>query len=609
MHPLDWLIVIGYVLAALAIGVVLTKKASANLNEFYLAGRSLPWWVAGTSLVATSFSADTPLFIAGLVRKEGVFGNWYWWATAMGAMATVFFFARLWRRLDIVTDIEFLVVRYDDAPARSVLRIFRVLFDGLLVNCIIMASVTLAASKLIQTMLQLSDQPLFTLPLVGAITSTTAVMLVLGLIALVYTTLSGLYGVVYTDLIQFGLAMIGAITLAIATYLAAAANGPVMEQIVVLPQFHAEQTAMFPPIQGAGLALFTFMVYVLFSWWGGAPGNGFAIQRLLACRSERDSMLAFLWYSVCHFVVRPWPWIIVGLISMLYFPNLDDPETAYPLMIGKFLPIGLKGVMVASLLAAFMSTLDTHLNWGSSYLVNDLYKPYLKPGGSDRHYVAAARGSMVLLTACMLIVTTQLGGILEAYKYLSVLTAGIGTVMVARWYWWRVNVYSEISAMIASLFIANLVAVLIPDQTHADGSFATYFGHRFLITMFGSTAVWVTVTLLMPSDVSDQAKAFFRRTAVGGPGWKHVADSTHTPLQRMDFGYLFLGWITGCVFILGLLLGVGEVFFVRPIPAGLFLGASVICGFLLITCFSNLFQNRGPDNAGTASEADGMASK
>jgi SSS family solute:Na+ symporter len=596
MHLLDWIIVAGYVVVSLLVGVALTRKASANLQEFYLAGRSLPWWVAGTSLVATSFSADTPLFVAGLVRREGVFGNWFWWSTAFAAIATVFFFARLWRRLDIVTDVEFLIVRYDDSPARTVLRVFRVLFDGVLVNCIIMASVTLAASKLIQTMLQLSDEALVTLPLIGGITSTTLVMLVLGLIALFYTTLSGLYGVVYTDLIQFGLAMIGAISLAVAAYLAAAANGPVMPQITALKEYHEQQTQMFPPIDGGGLALFTFLVYVLFSWWGAAPGNGFAIQRLLATRSERDSMLAFLWYSVCHFVVRSWPWIMVGLISMIFFPTLDDPETAYPLMIDKFLPVGLKGIMVASLLAAFMSTLDTHLNWGSSYLINDLYKPHLKPGGSDTHYVGAARWSMVLLTAAMLIVTTQITGILEAYKYLGVLTAGIGTVMVARWYWWRVNVYSEVSAMIASLVIGNIVTVMLPDQTDANGTFATYFGHRFLINMVGSTVIWVGITLLMGNEPSEQAKAFFRKTGVGGPGWRRVAESTHTALPAMGFGYLFLGWITGCVFILGLLLGVGEALLIRPAPAAIYIGVSIAAGVLLVTYFSSLFRNRDTDS-------------
>ena len=301
MHSLDWAIVIGYIVLALVIGIALTRKASANLEDFYLAGRSLPWWVAGTSLVATSFSADTPLFVAGLVRSEGVFGNWFWWAGAFGSVATVFFFARMWRRLDIVTDIEFLVVRYDDSSARTALRIFRVFYDGVLVNSIIMASVTLAASKLIQVMLDLSSEALFTLPVVGGVTATALVMIVLGLIALVYTSLSGLYGVVYTDLIQFGLAMVGAIALAVSAYAATAAKGPVMEQIKALPAFSAEQTQMFPSMGGEGFVMFTFLVYVLVSWWGGAPGNGFAVQRLLATRSERDSMLAFLWYSICHF--------------------------------------------------------------------------------------------------------------------------------------------------------------------------------------------------------------------------------------------------------------------------------------------------------------------
>lgn len=591
MHVLDWLIIIGFVGFALAIGLAMTGKASKSLSDFYVAGRSLPWWAAGTSLVATSFSADTPLFVAGLVRSEGVFGNWFWWAGLFAAVATVFFFCRLWRRLDILTDLEFLAVRYEPSRAMSALRVFRVFYDGILINCIIMASVTVAASKITQVMLDLPTGVWFELPLLGPVTPTAAVMVGFGLVALVYTALSGLYGVVYTDLVQFVMAMVGAITLAVIAWAAAAENGPVMEQIASLPDFRAEQTALFPSTGSHHLVLFTFIVYIGVSWWGGAPGNGFAIQRLLATRSERDSMLAFLWYAVCHFVIRPWPWIIVGLISMLYFPNLADPEQAYPLMIDKFLPIGLKGMMIASLLAAFMSTLDTHLNWGSSYLINDLYKPYLKPGRSERHYVSAARWSMVLLTIAMLITTSQIQSILGAAKYLGVMAGGVGLVMIARWYWWRVNVYSEISAMLTSLVVGNVVALTLPDFTDADGVFHNYFGWRLVINLTVCTAVWVAVTLLTQTPPTPQVREFMTRSGVGGWGWRRVAQDMGVEQPPFNFGFLVAGWAAGCLFILGLLLGIGEAIFQRTAPATIYLGVAVVAGVLLITVFTKAFRN------------------
>lgn len=362
VSPVDWLIVGAYVVTALVIGLYFAKRAAPSTAHFFVAGRSLPWFVAGTSMVATTFSADTPLAVAGLSRQSGIYENWFWWSAAIGQLATVFFFARLWRRTGLLTDIEFLVLRYEPSTVRSALRIFKVVFDGILVNCIIMASVTFAMAKVIQVLLDLSPTPLFSFPLVGGVTSTALVLFLLAGTAVLYASLSGLYGVVYTDLIQFGLAMIGSIGLAAMTYIDAAGDAGIVAKLAAVPDFNADFLRFFPDITSFDLLTMTFMVYIFVTWWQYAPGNGYFVQRLLATRSENDAFLAFLWYNLCHYVVCSWPWIFVGLLSLHYLPQLDHPESAFPEMIDLFLPVGLKGIMVASLLAAFMSTLDTHLN-------------------------------------------------------------------------------------------------------------------------------------------------------------------------------------------------------------------------------------------------------
>ena len=580
MHTLDWIIIFGYIATTIAIGIFAARRASSSINSFFLAGRSLPWWIAGTSLAATTFSSDTPLFIAGLIHSEGIQGNWFWWSSALGSMATVFFFAKLWRRLEITTDIEFITLRYAEGNARKALRLFRVFYDGIFANCIIMASVTLAATKLVQIVFNLSHETIFTIPFLGDITQINITVISLCFIAIIYTLLSGLYGVVYTDVLQFLLAITGSFALAVIVYHSTIQNGSIIEQIESTPNIKPNTINLFPTSYASGLALFNFIIYFTCSWWKTAPGHGYTIQRLLATKSEKDSMLAFLWFCVCHYIIRPWPWIIVGLLSLIYFPNLSDPETAYPLMINRFLPIGLKGLMVTSLLAAFMSTIDTRLNWGASYIVNDLYKPYIKPSRSDRHYVTAARISMILLTMLLILATTRFSSILSAYKYLSVITGGIGTVMIARWFWWRVNVYSEISAIVSALIIGNAVSILLPDQTFNQGITANYYGFRFLINLCGSTLVWITVTLLTQNNFAStkQATKFFLKSGVTGIGWRQIANTSGHNTNQPSQIYNLIGWLIGCIFIFGLLLGIGEALLQQTIPAITLISIGIFAG-------------------------------
>ena len=557
MAPFDWVIVGFYVLAALCIGIAFKKRADAGKEGFFLADRSLGWFIAGTSIVATTFSADTPVFVAGMSRDIGIYQNWFWWSGIFGQMATVFFFARLWRRSGILTDIEFLMKRYEHTPANHVLRIFKVFFDGIFLNCIVMASVTLAMAKVFSVVLGLSDEPLAMLPVIGPVTSTGLLLCLLGASAVFYAALSGLYGVVYTDLIQFGLAMLGSIVLAVLVYVDISGGEGLHAHLESAPGFDEVVLRFAPDLSQFDLPTFTFLTFIFVAWWSGAPGSGYGVQRLLSTRSERDSFLAFLWYNICHYLVRPWPWIVVGICSIYYFPQLADPETSYPAMIGRFMPVGMKGVIVASMLAAFMSTIDTHLNWGSSYLINDLYQPYINPNAKPHHYVNVSRIAMVVLTVAALSVTLRLTQILAAYEYLGLFLGGIGPVMIARWYWWRVNPWSEICAIVTTLIVGNLLAfVLLPDTDEHR-----LFAVRLLITIGIATPVWVTVTLLTSRRPSAQTEAFYRKMRIGGPGWKRLAVETGVEPLDEKLWHAAAGWLVASLLMVSILVGVGKLLF------------------------------------------------
>lgn len=569
---LDWGIVGLYIIAALGIGFAFKRKADAGKEGFFLADRSLGWLIAGTSIVATSFSADTPVFVSGMSRDIGIFQNWFWWSGIIGQMATVFFFARLWRRSEVVTDIEFLMKRYETGPETHALRIFKVFFDGVYVNCIIMASVTLAMAKIFKVVLGLSDEALFTLPLLGPVTRTGLILCVLGSSAVFYSALSGLYGVVYTDLIQFALAMLGSFLLAIIVYVDISGGAGLHAHLESAPGFQETVLRFAPDLSQFDLPTFTFLTFILVAWWSGAPGSGYAVQRLLSTKSEHDSFLAFLWYNICHYLLRPWPWIIVGICSIYYFPELADPESSYPSMIAKFMPVGLKGVMVASLLAAFMSTIDTHLNWGSSYLVNDLYQPYLNRDAQPHHYVMVSRVAMVLLTLVALVVTVRLESILKAYEYLGLFWGGIGLVMIGRWYWWRINAWSEISAIVVSLIAGNLLAIYMPD-TETEKLFAV----RLLITMGIATPVWVAVTFLTSRQPTPQTEAFYRKMRIGGPGWKRLALDTGLEPIDQKLWHALTGWAVSSLLMVSILVGVGKLLFHEWHIA-------LICGVIFVCC-------------------------
>ncbi|RLV61096.1 hypothetical protein D5018_03620 [Parashewanella curva] len=576
MTLIDWLIVALYVVATIAIGMYFTKKASESTADFFVAGRSLPWFIAGTSMVATTFSSDTPLFVAGVVREQGIYANWIWWVSVIGVLVSVFFFANLWRRSEAITEIEFISQRYDKSKATDGLRVFKALFDGVFINCIIIASVTLAMSDIISVILGFSNEALFNVPIFGGITATDVVLVGLALAAVGYTALSGLYGVVYTDLIQFGLAIIGSIALAFLVYVDLGDQGGIVTALQATPNFDSETLRFFPEF-GWDLKTATFFILLAIGWWNYAPGFGFFLQRTLASKSEKDAVLSLYWFAFCHLVVRSWPWIIVGVASIIYFPNLADPEQAYPRMIDSFLPVGLKGVMVASLLAAFMSTLDTQLNWGSSYLVNDIYSPYLVKDKPKEHYVKAARISMLLLTIVALFVTTMVTSIIQAYEYIAVVVIPLAFVQVIRWYWWKINVYSEITALVTAAIVGNALLFILPDVGEER-----WFAVRMLCTAIATVILTIIVTLLTSSkEPTEQTIKFYGRLRVHGPGWKKVREMTGiTPLSS-GLKDNSIACLASIAMIYSLLLGIGHLLFEQWQQAVPYAVAIVISGWIL----------------------------
>src|SRR5437867_53199 len=451
MSVLDWAIVLLYFVASAAVGLYYSKRAGASMHEFFLSGRNLPWWLAGTSMVATTFAADTPLAVTELVAKNGIAGNWLWWNFVFGGMLTVFFFARLWRRAGIMTDVEFVELRYSGRPA-AFLRGFRAVYLGIFMNCVIMAWVNLAMASILEGMFGIPPkQVLLYVALSLAITAG-------------YSAISGLWGVAVTDAFQFALAMLGTIVLAVVVVRLPAIGG-----LAGLKASLPEWTLRFTPAIGGtsagqvagtfALSASAFFAYVGVQWWaswypGSEPGGGgYIAQRMMSAKDEKHSLYATLWFTIAHYCVRPWPWILVGLASLVLYPQLgpDQKRLGYVWAMRDYLPSGLKGMLVASFFAAYMSTISTQLNWGTSYVINDLYKRFLNPRAGERELVRLSRITTVLVMALSLLTTTVLATISGAWAFILEAGAGLGLVLILRWFWWRLNAWSEIAAMVAPL--------------------------------------------------------------------------------------------------------------------------------------------------------------
>ncbi|MBI1805818.1 MAG: Na+:solute symporter [Ignavibacteria bacterium] len=550
MHILDWAIIAVYFIASAAIGIYFTKRAGTNIQEFFLSGRNLPWWLAGTSMVATTFAADTPLAVTELVAKNGIAGNWLWWNFVFGGMLTVFFFARLWRRAGIMTDVEFVELRYSGKPA-AFLRGFRSIYLGIFMNCIIIGWVNLAMAAILEGMF-------------GIPHSQVMVYVALSLVlTAVYSAMSGLWGVAVTDAFQFALAMIGTIVLAIVV-LGLPQVGGISGLQAKLPEWTMRFTPMIgesgltQSVGGAfALSVAAFLAFVGVQWWaswypGAEPGGGgYIAQRMMSAKDEKHSLFATLWFTIAHYCVRPWPWILVGLSTLVLYPDLApaDKKLGYVYAMRDFLPTGLKGMLVASFFAAFMSTISTQLNWGTSYVINDFYKRFVKPLADEKHLIRVSRAATIVIMIISLIVTGLLDTISGAWAFIIEAGAGLGLVLILRWFWWRINAWSEIAAMLTPL----LVFAYIKNET------AIQFPESLFYIVSITTVVWLLVTFLTrPVDV-EVLKNFYRRVHPGGIGWKGIAQLVPDVKGDTAYAGLFLDWVAGIVLIYTMLFGVGKL--------------------------------------------------
>jgi len=553
---LDWAVVVGYALLVTAIGLGFKKRASSGVDDFFLSGRKLPWWLAGTSLVATAFASDTPLFVTGLVREHGLAGNWHWWFMALASVASLFVFARLWRRAKVVTDVELIEIRYGRG-AGSALRAVKAVFLGVVFNVYALGAwPVLGLSKVLEEVTSLSK--------VAAVLSCSG-------LALAYCLTSGLWGVVVTDFIQLIVALLGAVILAV---LAVDAAGG-LDAVASLPQ----ATQLLPEHTPTDLwhsPWVFFLSLILVQWWArGFEGDGVAVQRLSACKNERHAFYAMIWFNVLHYAVRAWPWILVALASLIVLPTVTDAagvidhERAYPRMILELAPAGIAGLMIASFFAAFMSTVDTHLNWGASYVVNDVYKRFVKPDAEQRHYVLVARVTTVLLMAGGVVIALSASSIVDAFYDVLLLFSGVGLAGVARWLWWRVNAWTEISAMIAS----GALTLLAPPIAAALGAPEDARPAHLLVVLVGSTIVWVVVTLFTRPADDATLVAFYRRVRPPGPGWRRVRRLAEDVRVDDRLSHALVGWVGGVAAVLGATLAIGLALLGHTTAA---LGASAV---------------------------------
>ena len=596
---IDWLIVAGYFALSTFIGFLFTKRGGESLDEYFLSGRQVPWWLAGAAMVATTFAADTPLVVTGLVASKGVAGNWLWWNMVMSGMLTVFFFARLWRRANVMTDVEFAEIRYGGRPA-AFLRGFRALYLGIAINLIIMGWVTRAMIKILTISLGIS--PLLAVGLCFVVT-------------VAYSAAAGLWAVLWTDLVQFVIKMSAVIVLAI--YAVQKVGGMTALKAGVAKHFGSETAALSVlPVKfgDGGLVAYSWMpllalgVFLSMQWWaayypGAEPGGGgYVAQRIFSAKSERDGVLATLLFQVAHYALRPWPWIITGLATVILYPGgrlpngTVDAEGAYVQAFVDLLPTPWRGFMMAGFAAAYMSTIGTHLNWGASYLVNDFYKRFLRPGEADKHYVNVGRMTTVGLFLASIVVTYFLSSVEQAWKFLLAIGAGTGLVLILRWYWWRINAWSEISAMIASFVVSLIAMQIVPGRFATPGS-PNVDAWIMILTIVVSTVIWLTVTFLTKPEPAEVLESFYRRVRPGGPGWATVSTRLGYGRESTPGGALaWTNWIAGVVAVYATLFGIGKVIFGET-TTGLIMLAVAIAAFAWI---ARSFRN---DEASTAPSA------
>ncbi|MBN8705121.1 MAG: Na+:solute symporter [Bacteroidetes bacterium] len=563
----DWLIIIVYVLISLVIGLLFAKRAGKNTEEYFLSGRKLPWWIAGTAMVATTFAADTPLAITELVAQNGISGNWLWWCMAIGGMMTVFFFAPLWRRAGVLTDLEFTEIRYAGKPA-AFLRGFRAVYLGIFMNSIIMGWVNLAMVKIVSVVLPDWNAQIFIL---GAM-----------MFVALYSTLSGQWGVAITDTFQFAFAMIGCVVLAWFALDHPGINGMAGLQKSLL----SSTFELFPRIGDTSifgvlsLGVSAFLTYVGVIWWaswypGNEPGGGgYVAQRMMSAKNETHALVATLWFNIAHYCLRPWPWIIVALVSLVLFPGLppDQQGQGFVMVMKEVLPAGWYGFLIAAFLAAYMSTISTHLNWGASYVVNDVMKRFMFKQTEKKLVWESRMVTVALMVISFFITFYLLDTIKGAWEFILNCGAGIGGVLILRWYWWRINAWSEISAMVAPIVTYSVIVLYFPELV---------FPYSTLIIITVTTVVWLTVTFLTSPTSQEHLAAFYKKTRPMGPGWRKFREELKLEGKGIPLSRLFKLWFYGVVVIYFTLFAIAEVIFSRLDLALTFTGIVLLAVALL----------------------------
>jgi solute:Na+ symporter, SSS family len=608
LQTIDWLIIIIFFLILLSIGFISSRNAGKNTTNFFLSGRNMPWWLLGVSMVATTFSADTPNLVTDMVRTGGVASNWLWWAFLLTGMLTVFVYAKLWNRSKVMTDLEFYELRYSGKTA-AFLRGFRAIYLGFFFNVMVIASVSLAFIKIAAVMLGL--QP-------------ATALIIAAVVVVLYSGLGGLKSILWTDLFQFSFAMFGAVIAAV--YVARSPEIGGLSALFSHPLV-SDKLSLVPSISQPELFLSIFLIPIAIQWWaawypGAEPGGGgYVAQRMLSAKNETHAVSATLLFNFFHYALRPWPWIIVGLGSLIIFPDIQsmvdafpDVSTqyikndfAYPAMLREFLPAGLLGLVVASLIAAFMSTVASQLNWGSSYLVNDFYGRFYNPGATEKQKVRFGRISTITLMIFSVLLALVLQNALQAFQYLLMIGAGTGLIYILRWFWWRVNAYSELAAMAAAglfSFIFILIENFVMQSTGegrvevfgiaASVSYWNIFKFTGVVAL--TTLSWLTVTFLTHPVSEETLRNFYRKIRPGGPGWKAVVDRAKADNiilikesdLRWDVPTGILCMMLGCVMIYSTLFAIGNLLYSNLPTTIIFAVLAISSGFLLTRFWKKL---------------------
>jgi len=594
LNRVDILLILGYFALTVGVGLLAARRAGRSSSEFFLSGRSMPWWLLGMSMVATTFSTDTPNLVTDLTRTGGVSSNWVWWAFLLTGMLTAFVYAKLWRRSGVMTDIEFYELRYSGKVA-AFLRGFRAIYLGVFFNIMVMASVTLAAIKIGGVMLHWS--PLQTVGIALVVT-------------VVFSTAGGLRGVLWTDALLFVVAMSGSIAAAVYSLRHPAVGGlaGLLENDLL-----ADKLSLLPDFSDPALVVPFFLIPLAVQWWaawypGSEPGGGgYVAQRMLAAKDERHATAATLFFNVAHYALRPWPWILVALASIIVFPDLESLATAFPHIDPKvlrhdlaypamltFLPHGLLGVVVGSLAAAYMSTISTHLNWGSSYVVNDFYRRFLRPAADERELVLVGRISTVILMLLAASLALQLENALQAFQILLQIGAGTGLLFILRWFWWRINAWSELAAMVVSFSVA-LVLFLQHRAAAQTGAPTLESWQELLIGVALTTVAWVGVTFLTRPTDERQLRSFYRRTRPGGPGWTAVIDraaAAGDPIAageaEWDVPTGVMAMLAGCFAVYSALFAVGHWIYGNYLLSAALAAVAAAAGILLVRAWGRI---------------------